>query len=74
MKGTQYYQTTTCIAGSVFVIFEPDIPAMPVAKDGTPVIQDSTECAPSGSVIDMLRSARGTNPKIERNTKSIDNP
>ena len=62
------------IANFAFVIFEPDTPAMPVAKDGTPEIQDSMECAPSRNVTGMLRSAKGMNLKINRNTKYTDSP
>ena len=74
MKGTQYYQITTCIAGSAFVLFEPETPAMPVVKDVTPQIQGSMECAPSRNVTDMSRSAKGMNLKINRNTKYTDSP
>ena len=62
------------IANFAFVIFEPDIPAMPVAKDGTPVTQDSMECAPSRNVTSMSRSAKGMSLKTNRDTKYTDSP
>ena len=62
------------IANSAFVIFEPDILATPVARDGIPPIQVIMGCAPSEIVTDMSLFAKNMSPKTERNIGSTGNP
>ena len=62
------------IANSAFVIFEPDILATPVARDGIPPTQDLMGCAPPENVTDMSLFAKNMSPITERNIESTGNP